>query len=62
MSILIREIRKRGETPFLHVKGDNVGAIRLYESLGFRFRISFRLALVKNTGGNRRVARWHFST
>ncbi len=50
MSILIREIRKRGETAFLHVKGDNVGAIRLYESLGFRFRISFYLALVKNTG------------
>lgn len=51
MSILIREIRKRGETPFLHVKGDNAGAIRLYESLGFRFRISFHLALVKNTFG-----------
>ncbi len=49
MSILIREIGKRCETPFLHVKGDNVGAIRLYESLGFRFRISFHLALVKNT-------------
>lgn len=49
MSILIREIRKRGETPFLHVKGDNAGAIRLYESLGFRFRISFHLAVVKNS-------------
>ncbi len=48
MSILMTEIRRRGETPFLHVKGDNVGAIRLYESLGFRFRISFHLALVKN--------------
>ncbi len=48
MSTLIREIRKRGETPFLHVKGDNLGAIRLYESLGFRFRISFHLALVRN--------------
>lgn len=49
MSILMREIKRRGETPFLHVKGDNAGAIRLYESLGFRFRISFHLAVVKNS-------------
>lgn len=51
MSILIRGIRKRGEIPFLHVKGDNVGAMGLYESLGFRFRISFHLAVVKNGDG-----------
>ena len=31
-------IRARGETPFLHVAASNVNAIRLYESLGFRFR------------------------
>ncbi|MFF5859415.1 GNAT family N-acetyltransferase [Streptomyces sp. NPDC012751] len=31
-------IRERGETPFLHTAAQNTGAIRLYESLGFRLR------------------------
>ncbi|MEV5875465.1 GNAT family N-acetyltransferase [Streptomyces sp. NPDC052101] len=31
-------IRERGETPFLHTGAQNVGAIRLYEHLGFRLR------------------------
>ncbi|WP_047224684.1 GNAT family N-acetyltransferase [Protofrankia coriariae] len=31
-------IRERGETPFLHAAADNTNAIRLYLSLGFRFR------------------------
>ncbi|MGW7202298.1 GNAT family N-acetyltransferase [Streptomyces sp. NPDC054837] len=31
-------IRERGETPFLHTAAGNTGAIRLYESLGFRLR------------------------
>jgi predicted GNAT family acetyltransferase len=31
-------ITDRGEMPFLHVAADNVDAIRLYESLGFRLR------------------------
>ena len=31
-------IRRRGEIPFLHAAADNVTAIRLYESLGFRLR------------------------
>ncbi|MCD7441086.1 GNAT family N-acetyltransferase [Streptomyces lincolnensis] len=31
-------IRERGETPFLHTAATNTGAIRLYESLGFRLR------------------------
>ncbi|MEU2222956.1 GNAT family N-acetyltransferase [Streptomyces sp. NPDC018347] len=31
-------IRERGETPFLHTAARNTGAIRLYESLGFRLR------------------------
>lgn len=38
MSILVREIVQRGETPILHVRTDNVGAIHLYEKLGFRTR------------------------
>lgn len=31
-------VRARGETPFLHAAASNVGAIRLYEQLGFRLR------------------------
>jgi ribosomal protein S18 acetylase RimI-like enzyme len=31
-------IRDRGETPFLHTAEQNLGAIRLYEALGFRLR------------------------
>lgn len=38
MSILVREIVQRGETPILHVRQENVGAIHLYEKLGFRTR------------------------
>lgn len=33
-------IRERGETPFLHTGADNTNAVRLYESLGFRLRLS----------------------
>lgn len=35
---VMRRIRQRGETPFLHVRGDNARAIALYERLGFRTR------------------------
>jgi predicted GNAT family acetyltransferase len=31
-------IAARGETPFLHVYPDNIGAIRLYEAMGFHLR------------------------
>lgn len=31
-------IRARGEVPFLHASAENVGAIRLYETLGFAWR------------------------
>ncbi|MFF0970687.1 GNAT family N-acetyltransferase [Streptomyces sp. NPDC003703] len=31
-------IRERGDIPFLHTGAQNTGAIRLYESLGFRLR------------------------
>jgi len=38
-------IRSRGETPILHAAATNVGAIGLYESLGFELRrqVDFRL-------------------
>lgn len=35
-------IRERGDTPFLHTGEQNTGAIRLYESLGFRLRRTTR--------------------
>lgn len=35
---VMREIRSRGEIPFLHVRKDNARAIELYERLGFRTR------------------------
>ncbi len=43
---LMSNIVQRGETPFLHVKGNNATAIRLYERLGFRYRRSIHLAIV----------------
>ena len=33
---LIRREMQRGETPFLHVMGDNPTARRLYQQMGFR--------------------------
>lgn len=36
--IVAARILARGETPFLHVFPDNVGAIAVYEALGFRLR------------------------
>jgi len=43
-------IRARGETPFLHARADNVSAIRLYESLGFRLRQRSVLTSVRTPG------------
>ena len=38
MAEIMRRIRERGETPFLHVRGDNARAIEVYKLLGFRER------------------------
>ena len=48
MRMLIGGIRARGETPFLHALASNTGAVRLYETMGFRLRrtISFTAARV----------------
>jgi ribosomal protein S18 acetylase RimI-like enzyme len=40
-------IRKRGETPFLHVVASNTNAVRLYESLGFRLHRASTLVLTR---------------
>jgi ribosomal protein S18 acetylase RimI-like enzyme len=51
-------IRERGETPFLHTGAGNTGAIRLYESLGFRLRrtTAFSAARVPERRTEERVA------
>jgi ribosomal protein S18 acetylase RimI-like enzyme len=38
MNELMHRVRRRRETPFLHVREDNTRAIALYEHLGFRTR------------------------
>jgi ribosomal protein S18 acetylase RimI-like enzyme len=47
MERVILGILERGETPFLHVVVENVGAIRLYERLGFTERRRFRIAVLQ---------------
>lgn len=40
-------VRARGEVPFLHAAADNVGAIRLYEALGFMLRRTLSFTVVR---------------
>jgi len=40
-------IRERGEKPFLHVRSDNMGAVRLYERLGFKTRVVLHYAILR---------------
>jgi predicted GNAT family acetyltransferase len=44
---VMQRIRERGETPFLHVRGDNARAIALYERLGFRIRKRGHFAVLR---------------
>lgn len=48
MRVLVAGIQARGETPFLHALAGNTGAVRLYETMGFRLRrtITFTAARV----------------
>jgi ribosomal protein S18 acetylase RimI-like enzyme len=43
-------IRERGEIPFLHAAASNAGAIRLYESMGFRHRRRARFIVARAPG------------
>ena len=47
MAHVARRIADRGEAPFLHSYADNVGANRLYESLGFRLRREMIFTVLK---------------
>ena len=47
VSALIQKIIGRGETPFLHVRTVNTGAIRVYKKLGFETRRVITIAVVK---------------
>ncbi len=46
MAHVATRILARGETPFLHSYSDNVGAIALYERMGFVLRRQIRLTLL----------------
>jgi len=48
LSALITRIMRRGETPFLHVRTENVTAVGLYEKLGFKVRAQLHLAVIKH--------------
>jgi ribosomal protein S18 acetylase RimI-like enzyme len=51
LSVLVaRKILARGETPFLHAWADNVGAIRLYEQIGFTVRAELKLLAAMKPG------------
>ena len=47
MTYACERIIKQGNTPFLHVKMDNLRAIRKYEQLGFSKRADFYFAVIR---------------
>jgi ribosomal protein S18 acetylase RimI-like enzyme len=49
MTEVMRRIRERGETPFLHVRQDNVRAVEIYKRLGFRERKLGHFAVLRKT-------------
>jgi ribosomal protein S18 acetylase RimI-like enzyme len=55
ISAVMSKILERGETPMLHVREDNVGAIRVYEKLGFKTRAVFPFFVLRNEQAAMRV-------
>ncbi|SHH63686.1 FR47-like protein [Chryseobacterium oranimense] len=49
MASQIKRIIGNGEIPFLHVAVDNVGAIKIYEALGFRKRKEMYVYVISKT-------------
>lgn len=49
MREVMRGIRERGETPFLHVREDNIRAIDLYKRLGFQTRKTGHFAVLRRS-------------
>jgi ribosomal protein S18 acetylase RimI-like enzyme len=47
VSALMRGILARGERPFLHIYSHNTGAAALYRKLGFRYRRSLTVTVLK---------------
>ncbi len=47
MRLVARRILARGEIPFLHAFETNVGAVALYQTLGFRLRRVVSLTILK---------------
>jgi ribosomal protein S18 acetylase RimI-like enzyme len=47
MTEVMRRIRSRGETAFLHVRQDNPRAIELYQRLGFAERVMLHLSVIR---------------
>jgi len=47
MAAVARRIVERGDMPFLHVYPSNVGAIALYESLGFTIKRPMHLMIAR---------------
>src|SRR5229473_5140751 len=50
MAEVMRRIRSRGVTPFLHVREDNVRAIELYRRLGFTQLRRLHFAVLRRDG------------
>jgi ribosomal protein S18 acetylase RimI-like enzyme len=47
VAFLVEKIVASGQTPFLHARKDNVGAIRVYEKVGFVVRKEMNFAIFK---------------
>jgi predicted GNAT family acetyltransferase len=47
IGVLAKRIRSRGETPCLHVRGNNTRAIELYKRLGFRTRLELYALILR---------------